>query len=422
VSQNSITTQRYWCLEDTAELRLSNRDDYVNAFRELFDEAVRCRLRTKGQVAISLSGGLDSSSVAATAASFLKNYGQRLVAFSSVPISKTEPYVNNRFGDEFPYAKATAQYSGNIELYPLSSNDISPINGIRRILEINIDPIHGACNLYWVLDIWQSAKAHDCKVLLNGSLGNGGISWPGDIFSQPWSFLVSNIEQDVLIRALLIRAKNGIKSALPSAFLSAIRHKKMERSNWIRETAIHPDFASRIKLLEQRLSDPDEFSLRTPIKQRCKVILPGKYMGGAFDAEVGAAFGLEIRDPTADARVLEYVLSIPDNIFIDPKTGNDRWLIRETMKGRLPDEVRLNRNRGRQAGDLVPRLRASADEVETTLSELATGPAAAYVDVAYMRQVWRMIQSDDTNDAFNKAITVLTRGIMAGLFVNKFYK
>jgi len=69
----------------------------------------------------------------------------------------------------------------------------------------------------------------------------------------------------------------------------------------------------------------------------------------------------------------------------------------------------------------VPRLRASAAEVETALNELACGSAAAYVDVPYMRQVWQMIQTQDTPEAFYKSITILTRGIMAGLFVNNFY-
>jgi asparagine synthase (glutamine-hydrolysing) len=106
---------------------------------------------------------------------------------------------------------------------------------------------------------------------------------------------------------------------------------------------------------------------------------------------------------------------------MDPETGADRWLIRAAMNGRLPDEVRLNRRRGRQAGDLAPRLRACAVEVEFALDELDHGPAAAYLDVTYMRQVWRMIQTWDTPEAFRKSVTILTRGIMAGMFVNRFY-
>ena len=62
---------------------------------------------------------------------------------------------------------------------------------------------------------------------------------------------------------------------------------------------------------------------------------------------------------------------MPDRIFVDSQSGLDRWLIREAMAGTLPDDVRLNRQRGLQAADLVPRLRASAAEVETALAEVA---------------------------------------------------
>jgi asparagine synthase (glutamine-hydrolysing) len=119
--------------------------------------------------------------------------------------------------------------------------------------------------------------------------------------------------------------------------------------------------------------------------------------------------------------VLAFTLSVPDAIFIDPASGQDRWLIREAMLGRLPDEVRLNRRRGRQAGDLIPRLRACAHEVDAALDELDRGPAAAFVDVPHMRRVWELIRLHDTPAAFRLATTVLTRGIMAGLFVNEFF-
>ena len=148
---------------------------------------------------------------------------------------------------------------------------------------------------------------------------------------------------------------------------------------------------------------------------------PGRSIVGSFYAELSLAHGVEMRDPTADARVLAFTFSVPDHIFIDPTSVTDRWLIRETMKGRLPDEVRLNTRRGRQAADLVPRLRASALEVEHTLDEIANGPASEYLNIAHMRDTWLYIQQNNTPDAYNKAVSILTRGIMAGLFVNRFH-
>ena len=69
-------------------------------------------------------------------------------------------------------------------------------------------------------------------------------------------------------------------------------------------------------------------------------------------------------------------------------------------------------------GDLVVRLRESADEVETALTQIEEGPGADYVDCARLRSSWQVIQAEDSARAFQWSVTILTRGIMGGLFVN----
>ena len=78
---------------------------YVEAFLEIFDEAVRCRLRTTGAIATELSAGLDSGAVAATAARLLAPTGATLSAYTAVPrpgFSGIVPY--GLIADEGPYA------------------------------------------------------------------------------------------------------------------------------------------------------------------------------------------------------------------------------------------------------------------------------------------------------------------------------
>jgi asparagine synthase (glutamine-hydrolysing) len=186
---------------------------------------------------------------------------------------------------------------------------------------------------------------------------------------------------------------------------------------WYRLTAIRPEFGERLQLLERRLEDPGE-SPRSPLDERLRMLKPGRSLNGAIGAALGASHRLEMRDPTGDVRLISYMLSVPDDVFIDPRTSTDRWVIREAMRGRLPDEVRLNRRLGVQAADVVPRLRATAEEVEATLDELSGGRAADYLDVPYMRETWKLVQRDDTPESFRKAGNVLLRGIMAGLCVN----
>ena len=60
VGRDGAMHRRYWQIDSLTEVRFARDEEYVEAFREIFDEAVRCRLRTTGGVATELSAGLDS--------------------------------------------------------------------------------------------------------------------------------------------------------------------------------------------------------------------------------------------------------------------------------------------------------------------------------------------------------------------------
>ena len=420
LTPQSMTVRCYWRLEETPVLRLQRREEYLEGFIDVFDESVRCRLRTDfatdppQRLGCTLSGGLDSGAVAVTAAAMLAPQGRRLSTYTSIPISSPACYVGTRFGDEFPLAQFVANYAKTIDLQPIDAADCSPITGIRQMLAILREPSHAACNFFWMLDLFRTAYDQGCRVLLTGQWGNAGFSWEGNIISQPLWYQLKRLGLESMM-------KMHIKQLAPQLLLSTWRRLNGGKNAGPRMTAVHPDFARRIKLFEQRMIDPAERMPHNGLEGRFCFLLPGRANVGCLYAALHQAIGVEARDPTADARLLAYTVSVPDWVFTDPTTGMDRWLARNAMVGRLPDEVRLNKQRGRQAGDLVPRLRACGAEVEQALGELASGPAAEYLDVSYMKDVWRKVQSEDTAEAFRLAVTVLTRGIMCGLFVNGFY-
>jgi asparagine synthase (glutamine-hydrolysing) len=411
VTPERIEVRQYWQLEDTPE-RLLPRNDYIPAFLEIFDRAVLDRLRGDGPAGAMLSGGLDSSSVAVTAARYLREKGRRVSAFTSVPSFGTAAYTGHYFGDELPFARATAQAAGNVDLTTVDAVGVCPIDAIRRGLRISMEPRHAAANLFWLLELRRMASERGCRTLLCGQAGNISISWAGDFLSQPVL---------VQIRGLGWRRwlRGSIRRYAPQRVRRSLRRYQVKQQ-LSRDTAVHPDFAERLDLMTRCLDDPGESPANSPFRQRFHALNPAISFSGAVQAEMGTAAGLEISDPTADARVLAFCLSVPDKIFINPETGADRWLIREAMKGRLPESVRLNRRRGRQAGDLVPRLRNAATAVEGALVEIEGGPAVSYVSVPAMRRAWEKIRTEDTPEAFGLAVAVLTRGIMAGLFVNGF--
>jgi asparagine synthase (glutamine-hydrolysing) len=64
-ADRKVVTGRYWDADLYRELTYSDHRDYLDHFLALFSDAIRCRLRTTCDSTIALSGGLDSSLVAA---------------------------------------------------------------------------------------------------------------------------------------------------------------------------------------------------------------------------------------------------------------------------------------------------------------------------------------------------------------------
>src|SRR5437773_6223671 len=72
VTTEGIALQRHWDFDPGREIRYGSFEEYVECFRSLFENAVGRRLRSAHPVAVSVSGGLDSSSVFCQAAALAR--------------------------------------------------------------------------------------------------------------------------------------------------------------------------------------------------------------------------------------------------------------------------------------------------------------------------------------------------------------
>src|SRR5205085_1809095 len=84
---------RYWDLDPNREAPPATDEEYAEGFRELFTEAVRCRLRSAYPVGAFLSGGLDSSSIVCVARELKRQAGgPPLHTFSAIfdDVSKSD--------------------------------------------------------------------------------------------------------------------------------------------------------------------------------------------------------------------------------------------------------------------------------------------------------------------------------------------
>jgi len=407
VTAGRIQTRRYWTPEPVPSNRRASGADYVEGLREILTMAVRDRLRSREPVGVTLSGGLDSGSVAVIAARLLREEGRALSAFTHVP-QFPDAVVRGRTADERQLAAATARAAGIHEVTYLNSAGVSPIDGIRKALEVHGAPGPAAGNQFWLMDLLSTARASGTGTLLIGHRGNATISWAGLAQSIPWRVLWRSGRR----RAAAIGLLPGV---LQARVRSVRARARMGREPWLTYSAIRPEFARRVNLRERmRSEDHDPTFSRpwaTPHAPRIELLLePGSRL-----AESAAAHGLSIRDPTQDLRVVKYCLSVPEDQFVDP-TGGSRWLIRRAMRGAIPPEVLENPRRGLQAADLVLRLRAHPDEMEAALAECARVPEVAdYIDLPRLRAVWARVRVENTEATGHDARSILSRGLMAGL-------
>ncbi len=432
VTRNNINIRQYWFLENTPPLRLKSDREYVEAFGEVYTEAVRCRMRSLRPVGVTLSGGLDSGSVAAIAARELGRSGNRLPAFSSVPLyDVTDMTPASRFGDESSFIEATSRHAGNIDVTYIRAEDVSPVQGIERALELHDEPGHAARNQFWMISLLKTAQAQGIGTLLTGQGGNATVSWhaPGYLAALARNVQFSALRREVTaIRELTQRplwrliAGQIVKPLLLDPLLERYRLFSPVPEPWVRYSAINLEIARELKIsqmMRESGHDPEFKTIYNQREARLRSIKPGKSIIGFLWQESGAGYYLDVRDPTVDKRVMEFCLSIPDDQYV--RNGRDRWLIRQAMKDLMPTVVLDEKKRGRQAADIGRRLLARFDESESALQHIEGSELAGrYLDLPRMRHTLYQARYHLDAQVTGELGSIFFRGLMAGLFLMRF--
>ncbi len=431
VTAEQVQIRRYWHPLDAQPIRYRRDDDYVADFRERYDRAVEARLISAAPIAAQLSGGLDSSSVAATAARLLATTGRRLTCLTAVPQPGFDgSTLFGRFGDEGPAAAEVAAMYPNIdhELISAAGEDLLP--SIERGNRLTDQPVFNPTNQMWVDAILRRAQAQGSRILLQGVCGNATVSFGGlvglaDLLrSGRWLTLVRQMRQ---LRARGHTSWRGGASwavgGLAPRWLRGLMHPEMSAFTFT-FSPIHPQRAEEYHLRDQVLeefygSDTSSASLRRKLYEY--------YDPGQLNAAAAHGWGIENRDPTQDRRIFEFCFAIPIEQYL--AEGQSRSLIRRAMRGRLPQTTLERTTRGLQAADWYVVMGRARAQMQDALHSIATSPLARHLldlpRLKHLLDTWPAVppgalpSGDRTavNDAYHLA---LSRGIAAGLFIKNF--
>lgn len=426
---------RFWRPEGIRELTWRRDEDYVEAFTELFTRVVGDALRSAGPIGAMVSGGFDSSSVAAVAAPLLAVANRRLHSFTEVPDAGfSGALAAGRYSDETPYIEALARRYDNIDVSWIRTADRYFLTDIEARLAATELPVKGAINMSWWDVTMAEAQRQGVRVLLQGCGGNFTLSWNGDgrlgqlVAAGQWLRALQHargMSRGRLLPALRLLAAQAVVPNLPHAlFLLAqqIRHPGTPaRYPWRPWAAIHPEFERAHRVRERAAAKgadprlrpgPDTRAVRLFMLHRVPDMFDGYFAG------CQARFGVEVRDPTADSRLIEFCLALPERQYQDH--GHSRWLVRRAMAHRLPPAILENRQRGLQAADWLVSLQRHQDRLRDELARLAECDLASRaIDLARLRRIVDRLPTTRVGDphAMRDARGVLEHGLMAGRFI-----
>lgn len=330
-------------------------DDYedparaTSVFAGLLEESVAARLPASGPVAGMLSGGMDAGPMAAIAAARLHSQGRELI-----PISWSLP--GHPEADEADWIRMLCRH---LELQPrLFDPPERPLDSLSERL---VSPDWPAFNPFRPLveACYRQAAEAGCSVILNGNAGD-------DLYPELnllYRGYRAHGESGAIWRDLrLIRAHGGA-----GALLS---HPPVRDAlkRWLGRTGRRAPAWMTSSAVNHWRSLPGEIESFNwhPVPAYAAQLLGSRMtFGRAHEQYFAARCGVERRDPYHDERLAGFMLHAPFSLSV--REGRTKWIMREAMKGRLPERFRLKARTGLMASWFRAGLEANREAVRDLL-------------------------------------------------------
>jgi len=317
---------RYWNLPARSEPPLDLSEDAASEqFLEILDSSVKLRLRSDVPVGVNLSGGLDSSSL-------LQTVDRQLSNVDSMN-SFTVAFGDSRY-DETDYASMVPTKAGwKRHVHNFGPDRVWSV--AEEAMRYQEAPYGGLATLAYH-DLHRFIKNQGVTVLLEAQ----GV----DEILGGYRYFLPHHHRDLL--------ENGSCAGLRKELRSSDTPVRSQLDALRRLTEGNPDnvYTDGTTHLFPDCVNSDLFQYR----QEFKPIAPFRsHLSNAlFDDttvlklprvlrmndRLGMAFGLELREPFLDHRLVEFAFRLPNQFKI--KNGITKKLLRSAMRDRLPQIVR----------------------------------------------------------------------------------
>ena len=350
--QGNIKSERFWGPDPNYEIRYQSDEQYEEHFRQVFREAVRCRMRVDGPVWTALSGGLDSSAITCMAHEILKSGDAEASEVKTVSFV----YDISSSSDELDFIESVEEKIGLVGLH-VRESDYAPLSVFPDQSRISF-PDGLDCHFARYKALFEEMNKAGGRVLLTGH-GGDEMLHSGASPTSELQDLIAQWQPLRLHQALRdwcqfskksyvgLLWEDGIVPSLPlnlQLLFDRREHKKV--APWINE-----EFVKNLDLKKRKFDARNVFGFKLPsgCSQALGYLSVIKSVSRAAYRSRGS---VEASHPYMHRPLVEFIHAIPLQQKIRP--GQTRSLMRRALKDLLPEKV-LNRKTKRGPDEAMLR-------------------------------------------------------------------
>jgi asparagine synthase (glutamine-hydrolysing) len=333
-------------LRRTGEPSVADTRDVVDQFRDLLEESVRLRLMSDVPLGMFLSGGIDSSAIAALMARMIDR-----------PLQTFSVAFKDRAFNELEYAREVAR-AIHADSHEIVIDDHDFFGAVPKLIWHEDEPIAHTSSvpLYFVSAL---ARQH-VTVVLTGEGSDELLAGYGKYLRVAWNWRAGGVYERVVPRSIRAAIAHGVVPKLPARIGRYARRSflAMDRTA---ESMFFDNFAS-IRLADQRgLLSPAGREAATRDHAYGASMTYFQAPNGSSTLldrllyadiktylvellmkqdQMSMATSIESRVPFLDHELVEFAARLPDAWKLSGLTT--KRVLREAMKGLLPDSI-LNR-------------------------------------------------------------------------------
>jgi len=331
-----FSIQQYWDIDLAIQDKNISDHTAIEEFSHLLTTSVKRRSRSDVPLGTSLSGGLDSSAIAALSHTLQSDNDSHKCFTAIFPgFEKDETVFAKQVADQF-----------KLQQFTTSITPEELISDWEKLCNHQEEPF-GSASIFAQYRVFALARENNVKVLLDGQGADETLAGYHKYYKWYWQELFRNrklrkSKELTAAKELGIAEsftyKNKIAAYFPSFasivmerqyLLKAIRHEDLDK-----------DFV-RLQSKKAYYTPPEHFDLNGVLYFNTRTHGLEELL--RYADRNSMAHGREVRLPFLSHELVEFIFALPSHFKI--RNGRTKWLLRETMKSKLPDMITWRRDK-----------------------------------------------------------------------------